>query len=208
MRIQPTTAGWLAVTGALVAALVFSHCGRPGDDEEKVPAPIAKTADSLEATRPEFTERRDSVVRVVAIDTARARRAEAAAKAAQLRADEADKAADSLAALAATSADSARLWHAAYDRRTEEAANLRTSLDSAQAATAAERAARLNLGQLFAESERRRKAAEEVVVPGLERAIAQLEKPCRIVGPVPCPSRRVSFVAGAIGAVVIVSATR
>lgn len=207
MKVQPSTVGWLTVTGALVAALVFSHCGR-SDDGEKVPAPIAKTADSLAATAPEFGQRRDSVVRVVTIDTARARRAEAATRAAELKAEGARKAADSLAAQAATSADSARLWHAAYDRRTEEAANLRVGLDSAKEAAAAERSARLSLDQLFREAERRRTAAENVVIPGLQKAIAQLEKPCRILGPIPCPSRRVSFVAGAVGAVAILSAAK
>lgn len=208
MKVQPSTAGWLVVTGALAAALVFSYCGRPDPDEGKVPAPIAKTVDSLKTTAPDFAERRDSVVKVVTIDTARARRAEAAARAAELRAESERKAADSLAALAATSADSARLWHAAYDRRTTEAANLRVSLDSAHSATASERSARLSLDGLYREAERRRKTAEEVAIPGLEAAIAKLEKPCRVVGPIPCPSRRVAFLAGAVGAVVIVSAVK
>lgn len=207
MKIQPTTAGLLAVIGALTLALVFSSCPRP-DPDEKVPAPIRKTADSLEATRPEFDDRRDSVVRVVAVDTARAVRAERLARARKDSAAALRKEADSLASLARTSADSATLWREAYERRTAEADQLRSSAAAADSALQAERSARVNLGQLFNAAEARRRTAEEVVIPGLERAISQLEKPCRIVGPIPCPSRRVAFLAGAVGAVVAVSAVK
>lgn len=207
MKIQPSTVGWLTLTGALVVALVFSSCPRP-DEKDKVPAPIQKTADSLEATRPAFDDRRDSVVRVVAIDTARAVRAERLARARKDSAEGFRRQADSLARLAGTSADSATLWRQAYERRTEEADQLRASNAAADSALQAERSARLRVSQLFSESELRRRQAEEVVIPGLERAIAQLEKPCRIVGPIPCPSRRVSFVAGAAAAVAILSASK
>lgn len=206
MKIQPSTLGWATVSGALALALVFSSCPRP--DPDKVPAPVQKTVDSLEATRPAFDDRRDSTVRVVVIDTARARKAETVAKAATARAEGLRKEADSLAAQAVASADSALLWRQAYERRTAEADQLRTANAAADSALQAERSARVRLGQLFSESELRRRQAEEVAIPGLERAIAQLEKPCRILGPIPCPSRKVSFLAGAIGAVAVLSATK
>ncbi len=205
MKIQPSTVGWMTVSATLALVLLFSTCPRP-DPKEKVPAKVQKTVDSLEATRPAFDDRRDSVVRVVTIDTARAVRAERLARARRDSAEGARKEADSLAALARSSADSARLWHEAYDRRTAEADQLRSSNAAADSALQAERSARVNLGQLLGASELRRRQAEEVAIPGLERAIAQLEKPCRIVGPIPCPSRRVAFLAGALGAVAAVSA--
>lgn len=206
MKIQPTTAGLLAIIAALSLALVFSSC--PKKDEGKIPKELEKTADSLEATRPAADDRRDSVERLVVIDTARARKAEAVAKAATAKAEGLRKEADSLARLASTSADSAALWRQAYERRTAEADQLRTGAAAADSALQAERSARLRLDQLFRDSEARRRTAEEVVIPGLRQAIAQLEKPCRIVGPIPCPSRRAVLIGATLGTVAAVSASR
>lgn len=207
MRIQPTTAGLVAIIAALAVALVFSSC--PKDpDEGKIPKALEKTADSLEATRPAADDRRDSVTRLVVIDTARARKAETVAKAATARAEGLRKEADQLAAQAVASADSALLWRRAYERRTEEADQLRTANAAADSALQAERSARLRVAQLFSDSEARRRTAEEVVIPGLRSAIAQLEKPCRILGPIPCPSRKAVLVIATVGTVAAVSASK
>lgn len=207
MKVQPSTVGWLVVTGALAAALVASHWPR-SEAGEKVPASIAKTADSLKVTRPAADNRRDSLVRSAAADTMRAVRAERLAKAARDSAERFRKAADSAAALARVYGDSAFLWRDAYENRTAEAGQLRTALDSAEAGNRAMTSAAASLRLAWLDADARRRQAEEVVIPGLERAIRQLDQPCRIVGPIKCPSRRVSFVAGAVGAVVILSAAK
>jgi len=208
VKVQPTTAGLVVVIVALSVALAFSSCPRPDPESGKIPAELEKTADSLEATRPAADDRRDSVVRVVVVDTARARKAEALAKAAKLEAEGSRKQADSLARLASTSADSAALWRQAYERRTEEADQLRTANAAADSALQAERSARVNLQGLFNAAEARRRTAEEVVIPGLRQAIAQLEKPCRIVGPIPCPSRKTSAVLATAATVAALSSRR
>lgn len=199
----------LAGAAVLLAglALLSLRCG--GDDEGgKIPPALERTADSLEAGRPAFEERRDSVVRVLVRDTLESRRLARAAQAARDSAEGSRQRADSIASLAASQRDSAALWRQAYEARSEEAGQLRRSLDSAQAAHSAELLARARLEQLWGEAERRRATAEEVVIPGLRQAIARLEKPCRLLGPIPCPSRRASALAGAAAALAAVAATR
>jgi hypothetical protein len=188
MKIQPSTLGWLAVTGALAVALALSHWPRPGSGD-KVPAEVQRSADSLELTRPATEDRRDSILRLVVVDTARAVRAERLAKARKDTAEGFRKRADSSAALASVYGDSAFLWRDAYENRTAEADQLRLAFAAADSARAAEAMARARFDQLFRDSEARRRVAEEVVIPGLQRAISQLEKPCRLVGPIRCPSR-------------------
>lgn len=200
----------LLLAGAAVLAglaLLSLTCGKD-DDAGKIPAELERKADSLAASRPAFEERRDSVVQILVRDTLESRRLARAAKAARDSAEGSRLRADSIAALASSQRDSAALWRAAYDARTQEAEQLRRSLDSAQAARAAELLARAELTRLWGEAERRRQLAEETVIPGLRDAIARLEKPCRLLGPIPCPSRRASALAGAAATLAAIAATR
>lgn len=205
MKIQPTTAGLVAIIVALAGALVFTSCPRP-DPAEKIPVEIRKASDSLKATRPEAEHRRDSVLRVVAVDTARAVRAERLARAAKDSAEGFRKRADSTATQARLYGDSAFLWRSAYENRTEEADQLRTALSSSDSALQARTAAGANLRLLWLDSEARRRKAEEVVIPGFERAIAQLEQPCRILGPIRCPSRKAVLIGATLAMVAALSA--
>lgn len=206
LKIKWTVPTLAIIAVALAVALAVKSWPHSDPQKGKVPPQIAKTSDSLKVTRPEFGARRDSVLRVVVVDTIRAARAERAAKAAELKAEGFRKAADSIAALARAQGDSSFLWKFAYDNRTNEAEHLQFSLDSTKSALASERSARVSVEFLRGDAERRRKIAEETTIPGLERAIAALEKPCRIVGPIRCPSRTVTAVL-AVTTTALVAAT-
>lgn len=170
------------------ALLIFRSCRRTEQTEaDKLPPAVVKTMDSLDRTKPEFEARKDSIIRVVVFDTARAvafRRAEERAK---LAASSAERRADSLAKLATT----AQEWHAAYDARTSEADTLKLALIRADSVSEAERRARVNLSLAYGADTTRRVALEKLTVD-LRAAIVKLEKPCRLLGPIPCPSRSAS----------------
>ena len=169
------------------ALLIFRSCRRAEDLADKLPPAVVTRIDSLDRTKPEFQARTDSILRVVIFDTARAvafRRAEERAK---LAASSAERRADSLAKLATT----AQEWHAAYDARTSEADTLKMALARADSVAEAERSARRSLAVAY-EADTLRRVALDHLTQDLRDAIKKLEKPCRVVGPIPCPSRSAS----------------
>lgn len=207
MKVRWTIGGLGVIIAALAVGLVLKSCQRSPDPANKIPPSLAKTLDSLDVTKPTFEGRRDSVLRVVTIDTAAAARAQRLAKASRDSAEGFRKRADSLAALASVYADSTFIWRQAYEARTEEAEQLRRSIDSTESALQSERNARASILTSWRESEARRAELERANA-GLRTAIAQLEKPCRILGPIPCPSRTVSAVGGVVIGVVALSSSR
>lgn len=206
LTVRWTVGGLAVIAGALAIGLVFKSCQRP-DDSGKIPAPLERKLDSLAVTAPAHQDRQDSIIRVVMVDTIAARRHAAAATAAKRDAEASRQRADELERQARSRADSAILWRQAYDARTEEAAGLRVSLASTDSALAAEKSARAAALAGW-RSETARRMSIEDANQGLRAAIARLEKPCRIVGPIPCPNRTVAFVGGVTLGVVALSSSR
>lgn len=204
--MKPLTAGLIGVALGAGAMLALELIPRGSGD--KVSPELEKTADSLKATRPAAEDRRDSTLRLVVVDSVRAVRAERLAKARKDTAEAYRKVADSLAALANVYGDSAFLWRDAYENRTAEADQLSQSLAAADSARGAELANAGRFRLLWIDAEARRRAAEEVVIPGLQRSIAQLEKPCRLVGPIRCRSRTETAVLAVLGTVAAVKASK
>lgn len=171
-------------------------------NEPKIPKETQETIDSLRVTKPAFDHTQDSIRRIVVYDTMQATRAQAAAEKARASAQAQQHRADSLAVVARTSADSATAWHRAYDARTEEAVNLRTAFAEKDSAYRSERHARQALEVNYGADTTRRIAIEKVN-KDLLQAIDRLEQPCRVLGPIPCPSRTVAAVGtGILGLIV------
>lgn len=206
MTVQWTLRGLAVIVVALVLALALKSCQR-SDVGVKIPPRLERTLDSLDATAATFKAARDSAARIVASDALESARLTRVARIARVESDGFRRAADSIAVLASAQADSAALWREAYDARTTEATQLRVALDTTETALKAERAARANVARLWQNAEIRQRELEHVT-DGLRSAITRLEKPCRIVGPIPCPSRTVSAVGGVMLGVVALSSTR
>lgn len=176
---------------ALIAsAWLFSTCGRRSDTGEKIPPKTQRALDSLAADAATFHARADSLLRMVGTDTIRLTRTLTRVDTVTRHAEILEGRADSLARLGA--------YEAAY--RSEHLANdtLHVVIDSLYAALGIERATRTRLLTLYAADTLRRVAVERINTE-LQTAIGRLERPCRIVGPIPCPSRTVTFVVAALG---------
>jgi hypothetical protein len=190
----------LGVTAILVVAtvLIFRGCGTPKQTEaDKLPPAVVKTMDSLAHEQPAFVHRQDSLVKVVVFDTARAVAYRKAEERAKMAAASAERRADSLGRVAT----SANEWHAAYEARSSQADTLKMALARADSVAEAERSARRTLALAYGADTTRRVAVEKLNAD-LREAIRSLEKPCRIIGPIPCPSRTASaglgLLAGAV----------
>jgi hypothetical protein len=185
---------------AVIVAVVFGLRGCQSDQGPKIDPVTQRLIDSLKMTKRSFDSTQHAVAQAVGRDTVisivhdRASAVQlAAAKAAASRAD-------SLAIVARTSADSATAWHRAYDARTEEAGKLQNALAQKDSALTSERSAFFQLSGAYDRDTLRRIAIEKVN-DGLKDDIAKLQQPCRIVGPIPCPSRTaVALLAGVGGA--------
>jgi hypothetical protein len=205
--------GWvLAASGGTLLALgviLVLWMGRcsptPGP---KIDPKTQHSLDSLALTAQQFKAQRDSLLLHVKHDTILsityqhdAAVANQAAERSRANAVAAGKRADALAqeaAAARTAADSATKYHAALDERTRERDTLLvtvTQKDSAYraqlAATAKEHSAFVNLSTAYGADTSRRVALERVNA-GLVADIARLQQPCKLIGPVPCPSRTVT----------------
>lgn len=193
----------LALGGAALLAiglgvlLAFQSC-RDSDPGPKIPPEVARRIDSMAITRPAF----DSTQRAGRVEIIRDTTAAIVARRAAARSDSlaklSEQRADSLAEVArdAKTSDSAAVaWMLAYEARTEEASALRVSRDSARTAYASEHRALLTLSGLYAADTLRRTETERIN-RDLRTVISKLEKPCRIVGPIPCPNRTVSALLG------------
>jgi hypothetical protein len=181
---------------ALAVVMIFKTCGTGSPPGEKIPPPLQRSIDSLDRTGATFKKALDSLVRLVAIDTARAATYRAAERRAKAVADAAQHRADSLAAEAETN----QQWRSAYDARTTEAVGLRKSLWLADSTADAERSARLTLSIAYHADTLRRLTIEKVN-KGLRETVDRLEAPCRIVWRVPCPSRTTSAGLGVLSGV-------
>lgn len=199
---------WLFKLSAVAAVILVIVGGlwlwsRHKGNEPKIPKETQETIDSLRVTKPVFEHTQDSIRRVVVYDTVQATRAQAAAEKARASAKAQQHRADSLAVVAATAAvDSARAWHAAYDARTAEAEQLRTAFAEKDSAYRSERHARQALEVSYGADTTRRVAIEKVN-KDLLKAIDRLEQPCRVLGPIPCPTRTVAAVGSGILGLII-----
>jgi hypothetical protein len=189
--------------GALLAIglgvlLTFQSC-RDTAPGPKIPSDVARRIDSMSITRPAFDSTQAAGRVTIIRDTSAALVARRAAARSDSMAKASERRADSLADVAreAKASDSAAVgWMLAYEARTEEASALRISRDSARAAYASEHRALVTLGGLYAADTLRRSETDRIN-SDLRKAIDRLEKPCRVVGPIPCPNRIVSALLGA-----------
>lgn len=170
-----------------------------------IPPREQATADSLTATKPDYTRRRDALVKHETTYVAISRQNRAGNLATQRRADSLRAvaiAADSAARAARDTASrwflSARAWHHTAD--TLAAANLRL-----ETAYAAESTARLAAEARADDAERRRVAAEDDFAARLTRDLARASPPCRVLW-LRCPSRRAVAVGSAALTLVAVAA--
>lgn len=184
------TYGVLALV--LIAGLFLLECN-PTAPEPKIPPVVQADIDSLRITRPMHDAARDSALArarqdsIIRVDAQRrAARAEASAMAAR-------RLADSLAA----AAQSAEEWKAAHDQREAEARRWEQTANEKEKALQAEVASHAETSIALGLELGRRLHLETVTVPNLQLTIAELEKPCKVIGPIPCPSRKVVAVVSA-----------
>lgn len=198
--ITPTLVPLAATIGVIIITIfALRSCHTtPGP---KIPERTQREIDSLANAKPAFEHVRDSIIRIVVHDTIRATIVDRAAERTRVVAAQAEHRADSLATMARAHTDSAILWRQAYDARTVEADTLRLAVAQKDSALRYERDARVGLSLLYGADTLRRVAVERVNAD-LVKAIKRLEQPCRIIGPIPCPSRTVTaIVVGSAAAV-------
>ena len=191
---------FLLGAGIFLLAWAFYTCGRRGEvPEEKLPPDVVHRIDSLAATATAFRTRAESLATVIKHDTIRVARIVTRTDTLLQRVTVTERSADSLAAL--------REWESAF--RTERSVNdtLHTVIDSLQTAVSIERNAVDVFRGLYVADTLRRSAVEKVNTD-LQQAVARLERPCKILGPVPCPSRTVTFIATALVTIGVLSSTR
>lgn len=179
---------WILIVGLVVVLLMINW---PSNNQPKINPTLQRSLDSSDATRPDFMRRRDSLTALAVLDTAIALRTSERADSLARIARRARARADSLAR-------TGREWQAAYDARTEEARQLDSAYTVKDSAWRAEREGRIHYQQLATEEEMRRRSLEKLN-SGLRVTINSLERPCRLVGPVPCPNRWTVAVLSVIG---------
>jgi hypothetical protein len=204
MNIPPSIraqfTGLTGLAAVIIAALAFGYmmksCARP-NGPEKLPPAIASTIDSLDRTKPDFTHKQDSIRTVVVRDTVASERYKAAARRLEVTAVAQGARADSLARLAGQQNDSAAAWRTAYDARTLEASQLRSTVSQLDSAFQSEKNARQSLAVAYGADTLRRIAVEQLNA-GLRKAVDDLERPCRFARFISCPSRTTTGVVSAI----------
>lgn len=171
-------------------------------DPSIVTPAVHATIDSLKATKKPAEAVIDSLAvaglthSVTGASAAgRARVSEAKAAATGARADTAaararrtDSTPDSLAAA----------WKEAYELRTAERDTLLVALAQKDSAYRGAAASANDFRLALTNSEQRRQAVENLN-SSLQTAVAKAERGCRVMWTIPCPSRPVSFVLGAVG---------
>lgn len=179
---------WVLLIALLVVLIMINWSD---DTRPKIEPKLQKALDSSDATKPAFDARVDSLVRIAVLDTALALRESERADSIARVARRARLQADSLAR-------TGREWEAAYAARTEEARQLDSAYVVKDSAWRAERKSRIEFQGLATEEANRRRSLE-TLNSGLRSTIATLERPCRLVGPIPCPNRRTVSVLSALG---------
>lgn len=185
---------------ALLLAWLFKSCQR--EPPPKIPVKTQRTIDSLQNTKTTFDSSQTAGKQKVARDTTRAVTHHAAAVQAEASANFSKLTADSLAVTAAhakTADSAAAAWKDAYDARTREAEQWHAAAVRNDSAYQAERDARIAAVSLWAADTLRRHVTEQVNLD-LRKAIDKLQQPCKIIGPIPCPSRTVTMVLSAAAA--------
>lgn len=199
-----TVAGLAVLVVALSIALGIKSCEKP--PEPKIPPALQAKLDSLTETRKPFEQARDSVIRIVVHDTVAAAGSNARSEAAVAAAATSQHEADSIARVAALHADSAALWREAYEAQKRTDDSLRVALAAKDSAYRFERAARISLlGVVHRDS--LRLSSMQDAQDRLVRRISELEPPCKVIGPIKCPSRKAVMLATA-AAIVVVDARR
>ncbi len=198
MRRAPAV---LLTIGVLsIAGVYFAFC-RP--TPTPLPPAERKTQDSLEATRPDYTRRVDTLVRHETTYVAKSRQEARRAVQAERRADSLHAVAIAAEARSRAATDSARALDAAREANAAlEAENteLRAANDKLHGAYAAESLARLAADARALEHDRRRAALEDVK-DRLAADLARASAPCHVIPRlVNCPSRKVvAVVAAGVG---------
>lgn len=190
----------LGIAGVVVAILAIGYAMKScqgSDNTPKIPPKVQKTIDSLDNTKKSFEQTQDSIRHVVVYDTVKATVYAAAATRAKAAAENAQRRADSLAIAAGTAVDSATAWHKAYDARTAEAVGLRVEAAKSDSAYRSERDARLNLSTLYGADTLRRVALDNLN-RDLRKTIDDLERPCKVLKYISCPSRTTTGVISAL----------
>jgi len=188
----------LAGVIAVIIALAFGLRGCHADPPPKIDPATQKSIDSLTTTQPTFDSTQHAIAQAVARDTIVTVIHDKASNVALAEARTAQARADALAIEAGRAVDSATAWHRAYDARTEEAGKLRGALAEKDSALTSARSAFSRLAGAYSADTLRRLAIERVN-KGLADDIAKLQQPCRIIGPVPCPSRTIVALASGVG---------
>jgi hypothetical protein len=202
MRFPAVKLGLLGVIIAILAlGYVVKSCQRPSDPSEKIPPATQRTIDSLTRTKPAFDSVADSLRVRIIHDTVQSVQLQEAAARSATRARDAQARADALAEAAHVAQDSTAAWRRAYEARTAEAVALRETVRNDSLAIGREVDARRALALAYGADTLRRVAIERVNAD-LSAVIERLDVPCRIVGPIPCPSRTTTAVLSAIGGAV------
>lgn len=145
------------------------------------------TADSLEATKPAEVALIDSSNARIAARDAETQLAELAARASQDRAIKERARADALAALARQASDTAKAWRDAYEARTSEAVELRSTIDTDKTIIFNLKKDTTDL-RFQLKTINTRLATTEKVNSGLQDDIERIQR-CKILGLINCPSR-------------------
>lgn len=184
------------ILGIIVLTLTLRGCHV--DPGPKIDPATQHSIDSLKITKPAFDSTQHAAAQAVARDTIVTVIHDRASNVTLTEARTAQARADALAIEAGRATDSATAWHRAYDERTIEAGKLRTSLAEKDSALTSERSALFRLSGAYAADTLRRLAIEKVN-RGLVDDIAKLNQPCRVIGPIPCPSRTIVALASGVG---------
>ncbi len=204
VAVKWTTAGLVTIIAALAIALVIKST--QGTPEPKIPPALQHELDSLRETKPAFDAHQDSVIRITVRDTTAAKKANARADSSKRSADSLQVIADSLRKVASVSADTAD-YRKAIDAQRHVSDSLRVALASKDSAYRVEKANTVRLLFQLDSTSRRNNAIDDANAK-LQKRIAELEVPCRIVGPVPCPSRTVTMVLTTVVVTAAENATR
>lgn len=201
---------WLVIL--LAAAFVLGVYWYLKPEPKPVPRREQRTIDSLAITKPEYTARRDTLVRVETTFVARAEthsresaRLERVAAVATARADSLEiraLRADSIERAAQDSSTAASLWHATADARKLEADTLRVAFARKDSAYQSERKARLAAGLRAVNAELRLDASEDLS-RRLARDVAKAGQ-CRVLFVVRCLNRKETAIAAAVLTYVVV----
>jgi hypothetical protein len=186
---------------ALAVALVMSQCRSP--EKPKIPPQDQAALDKQASTLPAFNKTQDSGNVIIKHDTIFAKATNASANQSKANAAKLEAAADSiarLAVLATTAADSARKYHQAFDERGLAIDSLHTAIVKKDSAIQYWHDAFTGKQFLYTADSARRVAAEDLT-GRLKKDIDKLQQPCKVIGPIPCPSRIVASTLSGIAGV-------